>query len=430
MSNPVPPASPLSAKPPAGPLMHRLLTLAKQRATGELHITPVLGGTPPWQIYVYQGRLVHATGGIHPVRRWHSAIQRHCPGLLASDWLTTATATASLWELELLNQAAARQIITPSQAQRVSQQLIQEVIFACMDPVATLQWQPDRTIPQPVVFLAVEPVLQVLVRRYAQWQHLGWNNLAELPTPPAPTLSLKLKNAQALKAQTSPALYANLLRILQGQPTLWELAARMRRPVPTVLQSFLPLLRCGIVELSPVPDWPIPCTVPTVASPRPKALVACIDDSPAVGQAIAHILQPLGYEVMSILHPLKGIATLLERKPDLIFLDLIMPNTNGYELCTFLRKTSAFQTTPIIILTGQDGVLDRMRAKLAGSSAFLSKPPDRVKLLQLLETHLQPPPSPSKHLPSSPEEGSAKDATTPYNTQTDTQMGITNPATA
>jgi two-component system, chemotaxis family, response regulator PixG len=119
-----------------------------------------------------------------------------------------------------------------------------------------------------------------------------------------------------------------------------------------------------------------------------KGVVACIDDSPMIGEQIREILQPFGYEVKVITNPLQGIATLLQDKPDLIFLDLVMPNTNGYELCTFLRKTSAFQNLPIVILTGHDGVIDRMRAKMAGASDFMSKPPEGIKVLQMVEKHL------------------------------------------
>jgi two-component system, chemotaxis family, response regulator PixG len=119
-----------------------------------------------------------------------------------------------------------------------------------------------------------------------------------------------------------------------------------------------------------------------------KGMVACIDDSPMIGEQIREILQPFGYEVKVITNPLQGIATLLQDKPDLIFLDLVMPNTNGYELCTFLRKTSAFQNLPIVILTGHDGVIDRMRAKMAGASDFMSKPPEGIKVLQMVEKHL------------------------------------------
>jgi two-component system, chemotaxis family, response regulator PixG len=89
--------------------------------------------------------------------------------------------------------------------------------------------------------------------------------------------------------------------------------------------------------------------------------------------------------VFSILDPLQSLTTLLQKKPKLIFLDLVMPNTNGYELCSFLRKSPLFKELPIVMLTGHDGVIDRLRAKVAGSTDFLGKPPDPTKVTDVVQ---------------------------------------------
>jgi two-component system, chemotaxis family, response regulator PixG len=197
-----------------------------------------------------------------------------------------------------------------------------------------------------------------------------------------------------------------LIKLMQGQRTFWDVAVRMKRPLPDVLKSILPLIHQGLITFKDLPDLNNPfvrvkppaykpetpiaplSAAPATDSKVRKGMVACIDDSPMIGEQIREILQPFGYEVKVITNPLQGIATLLQDKPDLIFLDLVMPNTNGYELCTFLRKTSAFQNLPIVILTGHDGVIDRMRAKMAGASDFMSKPPEGIKVLQMVEKHL------------------------------------------
>lgn len=100
------------------------------------------------------------------------------------------------------------------------------------------------------------------------------------------------------------------------------------------------------------------------------------------------ILTSRGYQAITVTDSMRAIATLLTRKPNLIFLDLVMPNTNGYEICAQLRKVSAFQDTPVVILTGNDGIVDRLRAKLVGASDFLSKPVDAETVLTVVEKHL------------------------------------------
>jgi chemotaxis family two-component system response regulator PixG len=66
-----------------------------------------------------------------------------------------------------------------------------------------------------------------------------------------------------------------------------------------------------------------------------------------------------------------------------------MPNTNGYEICSFLRKSPQFKEIPIVMLTGHDGIVDRLRAKMVGSTDFLGKPPDPTKVVQVVQKYLK-----------------------------------------
>ena len=84
---------------------------------------------------------------------------------------------------------------------------------------------------------------------------------------------------------------------------------------------------------------------------------------------------------------LRAIALLLSRKPDPIFQDLVMPNTNGYEICSQLRKLSGFKNTSTIVLTGNNGIIDRVRAKIAGAN-FVSKSAKPKQILKIIDKHL------------------------------------------
>ena len=67
-----------------------------------------------------------------------------------------------------------------------------------------------------------------------------------------------------------------------------------------------------------------------------------------------------------------------------------MPNTNGYEVCEKLRRIPLFRNTPIVILTGNDGVVDRVRTKMVGATDFLSKAKvDGEAVLAVLNKHLR-----------------------------------------
>ncbi|MBE9029979.1 response regulator [filamentous cyanobacterium LEGE 11480] len=374
-------------------LTHDLMALSQQRATGELVVRYKNEAVPAWKLYFYMGRLVYATGGSHSVRRWYRAMKQHCPELLNSGWLNDSAATEQPWEVDLLNQMVAQNLITTAQAKLITQSIVQEVMFALIEErFLTSQWKPNVKIAQHSAFLSVEQVITDAQKMRDGWRGSGLGYLQDWMVQFSPDLAPILKSPPNLASQVSQATFQSMIRLLQGKLTLWDVSLHMRRPLADVMRVLMPFIRQGVIELQNIPDVPAPCAVPMASDPllssQPKSLIACIDDSPAIGQIMESILTPQGYEVLSILNPLQGISILLERKPDLIFLDLVMPNTNGYELCTFLRKTTSFQETPIIILTGNDGVIDRVRAKLTGASEFLGKPPEPQKVLQTVQKHL------------------------------------------
>ncbi|MGK7917991.1 MAG: response regulator, partial [Prochloraceae cyanobacterium] len=65
----------------------------------------------------------------------------------------------------------------------------------------------------------------------------------------------------------------------------------------------------------------------------------------------------------------------------------VMPHTNGYEICSQVRKLSLFRNTPIVILTGKDGIIDRVRAKVAGSTDYITKPVTAEGVIDVINKH-------------------------------------------
>jgi twitching motility two-component system response regulator PilG len=65
-----------------------------------------------------------------------------------------------------------------------------------------------------------------------------------------------------------------------------------------------------------------------------------------------------------------------------------MPNLDGYELCSLLRRHPSFKNTPIIMVTGNTGFIDRAKAKLVGASGYLTKPFTQPELLKMVFKHL------------------------------------------
>ncbi|GAB1539285.1 hypothetical protein NUACC21_19510 [Scytonema sp. NUACC21] len=135
------------------------------------------------------------------------------------------------------------------------------------------------------------------------------------------------------------------------------------------------------------PDISPPSTSPIQPEPT-KSLIAYIDDSHSDGLKMESILTQAGYGCINVQEPVKALSTILEHKPSLIFLDLIMPIANGYEICAQIRRVSALKNTPVIILTSNDGIIDRVRARMVGSSGFLAKPITTDKVIKILQKYL------------------------------------------
>lgn len=384
-------------------IAHNLLLLNQQRATGVLTVTHGKQSSLHWVVYFYLGRIVYATGGVHPVRRWYRAFKHYCPECFSTNWLIQAQSEEDLWEVDLLNQALNQGRITATQYRAVVQSVVQEVMFTLIgQKFFTTEWQASKPIAQQSQFLSVEQLIQDAQDLREQWRNCGLGFLQELMAQFSPDLAPVLRSRPQLEAQISATNYKSLLKLMRGQHTLWDVAMEMQRPLPVVLRSLLPWIRHGMIELKEVADLPVLCSktvlpvgaIAPKATVAPKMLIACIDPNPVTAQRMAHVLKPLGYEVLPITDPLRGIATLLEQKPKLIFLDPAISHTDGYELCTFLRKSGDFQATPIVILTRNDGVVDRVRAKWAGASEFLAKPLEAAKVIQIVQKYLKAPDAP------------------------------------
>ncbi|MFB2768157.1 response regulator [Pelatocladus sp. BLCC-F211] len=127
---------------------------------------------------------------------------------------------------------------------------------------------------------------------------------------------------------------------------------------------------------------------PAPTSIRKKYKIVSIDDSPTFLREISRFLEEENFSVITISDPLKAVMAVIRHKPDLILLDLNMEGIDGYELCRIIRNNSMFKETPIVMVTGSKGIVDKVRAKFVGASGYLTKPFTRADLLKMVFMHL------------------------------------------
>ena len=367
-------------------------SLKESRFSGQLVISDTQEHT--WVIYLYLGRIVYATGGIHPVRRWRRHIVAYCPERLA-DVNEIQLALANIaqeesrisWEYQLLSLWIDQKKITRDQATKVITASVIEVLFDVTQAMeVNCESIRDNLLTTRLILIDAEPFIKKANKIYAAWQEA---KIADRSPDMAPVI----RQPEALRKKTTPQVYQNLSQLLDGNQTLRDLSIRMKRDMITVVRSLLPYIQVGLVQLNEVGDIAPPASAPIAQklfqtrTPHPTT-IACIDDSPAICETMEKIITGAGYNFVKETDGLRAIAVLLSRKPDLIFLDLVMPNTNGYEICSQLRKLSFFKNTPIVILTGNDGIIDRVRAKMVGSTDFLGKPAQTDKVLATIDKYV------------------------------------------
>ncbi len=128
----------------------------------------------------------------------------------------------------------------------------------------------------------------------------------------------------------------------------------------------------------------------STAEDRKKILV--VEDSSTTRKVIAIALGQKGYEIIEARDGLEALSRLNEEKPDLILLDIILPKMDGYKILSIIKSSAVFQHIPVIMLTSRDGFMNKMKGKLAGTTAYLTKPFDPNVLVQTIERHLHPEP--------------------------------------
>lgn len=335
-----------------------LAQLSSRQANGCLQIS---SGSVSWSIHLEQGKLIYASDSVDPFERLDlhlRQLSRQVPTLVSA----VRVQVRLLFESDLESQSSQnpdyqaicwlvnQQYLNSTQAAALIEELAEEVIRSLLSVrEGTYQLIPQDQFEELPKFCRIE--LRTLVERcheqLRRQQPSESTNAASAPRP--------------------EPLSQN------GSPTKLEL---IQKPTQPSQSNSL-----GI-------NGNASATTPTANKKKTTYTIACIDDSTTVLNAINSFLDDKSFSVVMINDPVRALMQVVRIKPDLILLDVEMPNLDGYELCSLLRKHSLFKTTPIIMVTGHTGFLDRAKAKLVRASGYLTKPFNQSELLKMVFKHL------------------------------------------
>ena len=386
----------------------QLLTqLANEQGTGCLEI---VYGSIGWNIYLRFGKLLAVDCSSQSLQQLVDRL-RYLGYEQAAQSVKVDSDSLVRQEIERL---ALQGLLDRSQLDRISTELTREA-FESLLWLRNEQmiWHPDRLISIATGLslssgLNLANTIDYYQQRLKIWQKFTTiirsphqrpylTNAKFLETPiPGGTLSSKALN--------------QIVQLMKGR-SVRDLALFLKQDELKLVQLLTPYLRYDAICLRepsapfdrlpiiPEPDLPPVNSVEklpevernfSTATVNPDLYqIACIDDSPLILDEMERFLGNKGkYQLTKLEDPIKASSMIFRLKPALILMDITMPNINGYKLCSLFRSSAAFAQTPIIMVTGNKGLVDRVRANLVGATDYLTKPFTQQDLLAIVEKYL------------------------------------------
>ena len=117
--------------------------------------------------------------------------------------------------------------------------------------------------------------------------------------------------------------------------------------------------------------------------------VLVIDDSKTIRRTAETLLAREGCEVFTAVDGFDALAKVADHQPDIIFVDIMMPRLDGYQVCALIKGNPKFSGTPVVMLSSKDGVFDRARGRIVGSDQYLTKPFTKDEILKAVKSYVK-----------------------------------------
>jgi twitching motility two-component system response regulator PilG len=334
-----------------------LKDIVKQELSGRLIVKDSQDSAVAWEVFFGDGKLHFATNKIGQRERLTYLVQQY-------------HADFKLPEISL-GQSDYQFICHQWQAGKLSLQQLRQLAFSSTQEAfinimaiadAEMEFNLDIHLEPMVLSIPVQRVISPVKQMIWQWQSIR-------PLIPSPLSRLYLSNLDNLyqllwQEFQSTKVIAAYESALSQNLCVYSTANQLNTNTLELSNRLLPLIKNKALQVSSY----------GLENHEKKPLIACIDDSQTIQDSIKLMLQPKGYDVLSITQPARAMTKLVHVHPMLILMDISMPDIDGYKLCQLLRKSQHLKHVPIIMLTSRDGFLDRMKAKMVGADEYLTKP--------------------------------------------------------
>ncbi len=212
---------------------------------------------------------------------------------------------------------------------------------------------------------------------------------------PSPRPSLRVVPNSSPLSASLPSSAAPAARIADA-PMTPPAAAPVAAPVAAaqVPAAVAPVAAAPAVAAAPVfaPPPPAPAPVVPVMTSLPRHeehsfRVLAVDDSPLMRTFLQNKLQPYGIQPEFASSGEEALFKISKQHFDLIFLDVMLPGMDGYDVCKMIKKNKDNSLMKVVMLTSKDKTFDKIRGTMAGCDSYLTKPVDEMKLRGIIERH-------------------------------------------
>ena len=340
---------------------------------------------PSWFVFFLNGQIIYATPSAGSLSRLRDYLRRYKADQALDSIKVPSVGSVNAPEYGYLWALLEKGILTPAQGRSIIHNMVRETLFDLLSlRRGSFIFELGPALTPQLTTLEVSSLLATMIKQIQEWNQFSPHIQS---AEQCPVISSPAQLKKALK----PNIYNILSHWSDGKTSMQQIARYLNRDVLTVAKAIYPFVQKGIVQL--LDQCPETNTLKT-STPLPQETkipkVVCIDDDVVIREKVQSILNENGYEATSLSDPLQALGQVFQIKPDLILCDIAMPELDGYEICAMLRNSTVFRQTPIIMLTGIEGFIDRVKARIVGATHYLTKPFGESELLMLVEKYIGP----------------------------------------
>lgn len=335
-----------------------------------------------WLVFFLNGRIIYAGDSHSTLTRLRDYLRRYKADKALDYANISAIAINNAPEYGYVWTLLESHLLTAEQGRNIIQSMVQETLFDLLSlHQGSFIFEQGPALAPQLITLEIAPLIVQIMKQVQEWKQFH-------PHIQSPEQCPLIADAAQLRQDLPSASFEALERWADGKTSLRQMARYLNRDIVSVARAVYPYVRQGSVQMLLIEPEPMQRLEQSLLDGNEMPRVVCIDDGATVRAAVEQILSQHGYAAASISNPLKALSLVFQLKPDLILCDIAMPELDGYEICAMLRKSTAFRETPIIMLTGKDGFIDRVKARMVGATDYLTKPFGEGELLMLVEKYV------------------------------------------